>query len=523
MATGVDPEVIALLEERLGDRSTPADQDKLRAFAKFDPERAKRYTTARNYYEGEQRTLLTDRAKAYLERSGLPYAENFCATVVDALAERLSVAGVTTDLAYEPAPDEKAAGEEGEDEYADWLWDCWDANRGDELQTDIHHETTETGDGFVLVDWDAARERARLTFNRAELITPVYEDREMTCAVKVWDSVRKSPVNPNGRAVRRMTIYWPDRVDKWFCPAKQGADKAAKDEWVEWLDEGDKGWPVPWVGADGKPLGVPVFHFANLRTIDGLGRPEHYQSIPQQDRLNKELLDLAAVMDSLGFPQRWAQGVSDTSGLTADPGVVWSSDNPGAVFGQFAAADPGGLLKACESTLIRMATRSRTPAHLIYLAQGLPSGEALKTAESGLVAKVKNRQVYYGGVWAESLRMASLVALTFAADKDKPPCDIEEAREAKINVRWADPETRNEKEHLDSLVVMQTLGVSDDTLLSMIPGVDAAEERDKKELEANSNAAAGEGMLSGAINPAEMMPEDMMAGLRKPVPVEAGG
>jgi hypothetical protein len=490
---GIEPEVIRLLNERLGDRSKKVDQDRLRALATFDPNRTTRYNVARNYYEGEQKTILTDRQKAYLERAGVEYCENFCSTVVDALAERLSLNGVTTDLAY----DDPDTGEKGDD-LGEWLWGVYDQNRGDELQTTVHSDAVEAGDAYLMVDWDAEKGRPRLSFNTPELISPIYDNQELLVVVKVWNTSRISPVNPKAASVKRMNLYYPDRIEKWFT---LGADKKA--DWVEWLDDGDKVWPVPWMDSEGKPLGIPAFHFANGRYGDHFGRPEHYPTIPQQDRLNKELLDLASVMDAQGFPQRWALGLSDTSGLTTDPGVVWTSENPGATFGQFPSADPSGLLKSIESTLIRMATRSRTPAHLIYLSGGLPSGESLKTAESGLVAKAKKRQVYFGGVWAEAFRMAGLVALTFGAAEEQPPFDLKELRECQINVQWADPVTRNEKEHLDSLTLMGGLGVSKDTILSMIPGVDASTERDKNE---RDEAASGEALMAGVVNPAEVTP-----------------
>jgi len=491
--TGVEPEVIRLLNERLGDRGKKVDQERLRALATFEPNRVKRYNVARNYYEGEQKTLLTDRQKAYLERAGVEYCENYCSTVVDALAERLSLTGVTTDFAYE---DEETG--EKSDELADWLWSEFDASRGDELQTTVHGDATEAGDAYLMVDWDAERGRSRLSYNAPELIQPIYDNQELLVVTKVWNTSRVSPTNPKAATVKRMNLYYPDRIEKWFT---LGADKKA--DWVEWLDDGDKVWPTPWQDSAGKPLGIPVFHFANGRFGDHFGRPEHYPTIPQQDRLNKELLDLASVMDAQGFPQRWALGLSDTSGLTTDPGVVWTSDNPGATFGQFPSADPSGLLKSIESTLIRIATRSRTPAHLIYLSGGLPSGESLKTAESGLVAKAKKRGVYYGGVWAEVFRMMGLVALTYGTGEQVPPIELDEMRTVKINVLWADPVTRNEKEHLDSLVLMETLGVSKDTILSMIPDIDPAAEKAKKE---RNEAEAGEALMVGAINPAEVTP-----------------
>lgn len=511
MATAVEPEVIAYLNARLGDRSAAADQKRLRALADMGQDRLDRYTTARNYYEGAQGTLLTDRQKAYLERSHLPYNENFCATVVDALAERLHVIGVTTDTGYDPTPDELAAGEEADDEFGSWLWSTFDESAGDILQSDVHAECTTTGDAFVIVDWDARRNHVRYTFNPSDMVKVVYEDREVVCAVKVWNSTKTSVVNPTGRPVRRMNVYWPDRVDKWFTPAKQGED--AEDEWVEWLDPDDVTWPTQWKDTAGTPLGVPVLHFANMRRGDGYGVPEHYATIPQQDRLNKELLDLSSVMDAQGFPQRWAKGVSDTSSLTTDPGVVWQSDNPTAEFGQFPAADPAGALRSVESTLVRIATRSRTPVHLIYTIGGYPSGEALKTAESGLVKKAKMRQVYHGGTWAELLRMGALVALAFGKEDQRPSLTPDEVRGASINVQWDDPETRNEKEHLDALTVMDTLGVSQDTILSMIPGIDPRAEAARKDAAQAKEPGIGEAMLNGAVNPTEMMPEDMVAGM----------
>lgn len=498
MADTIEALVSDTLQERLGDRSGRVDQAWLRKAADLTGKRHDRYKTAIEYYDGEQNVKLTDRQKQYLDRSNIGYSENFCATVVDALAERLQVVGVTTDQEVE---DEETG--DKEDTLAEWMWEQWDANRGDELQSTVHTETTKMGDGIVMVDFDEEKGRPRLTFNSASVCKPVYEDNHLAYVVKVWNSTAKSPTNPNGREVRRMNLYYPDRVEKWFT---LGAEEGAN--WVEWLDEGDKVWPTPWMDGKNEPLGLAAFHFANNAATDKFGRPEHWGTIPQQDRLNKELLDLASVMDSQGFPQRYAIGVANTDGLTSDPGTIWSTDNPQASFGTFSAADPGGLLRAVESTLIRIATRSRTPAHLIYISGGLPSGESLKTAEAGLVAKAKKRQIYHGGVWAEVFRSMALVADAFGAPGERPPLSAEKLKEVSINVKWQDPETRNEKEHLDALTVMSALGVSQETILSMIPGVDPSEEREKKQRAMPDIADAGVALMNAATNPPNTLPEE---------------
>jgi hypothetical protein len=347
------------LNARLGP-TDEAQQEELREYADIPAERTARYSTAETYYDGAQPKYLDDRLRTFLEVSGIPYGENFCETVVDALVERLAVIGVST----------------GNEALDDWLWTFWyDGNGGDVLQLQLHEETAKKGDGYLIFDWDAELQLPVAMFNRPEIINPHYDEGVLECISKVWETDDASPTNPLGTPVRRMNLYYPDRIEKWFCVTKR--DQKAKAIWGRWMDDGDSAWPIPWT-YQGKPLGIPVIHFANKGRGDHMGRPEHYGTIPQQDRLTKELLDLASVLDQLGFPQRYAIGFTDTSDLKNVPGEVWRSATEGGQFGQFDAADPTGLLAAVNATLQRIATRSNTPAHRFTLTGGYPSGEALK-------------------------------------------------------------------------------------------------------------------------------------------------
>ena len=474
-----------LLSARTGGPPDEERQKFLRDAAKVDPVRASRYATAETYYNGDQKTYVTDRLRSYLEASGLSYQENFCETVVDALVERLAVIGFVT-------------GDPGLDE---WLWTVWwDQNRGDELQLDVHEMMAKKGDAFVFLEWDATAGAVRAYVNPPDHINPHYYERRLQWVAKVWDCDDVSPTNPAGMAVKRMNLYYPDRVEKWFTPAKTDDAKAI---WGRWLDDGDKAWPIPLI-YEQKPLGIPVFHFANKARGDGFGRPEHWGTIPQQDRLNKELLDLSTVLDQLGYPQRYATGLSDTSSLKSVPGEVWTTDATDGSFGQFDAANPEGMLKAIATTLLRIATRSNTPAHRFTLEGGYPSGEALKVAEAGLVAKTRSRQVKAGGAWSAMAQMATALAIVNGTGSSATPgLDMEALMGLSINPTWADPETRNEKEHLETLQLMHGLGVSTQTLLTMMPGIDAAQEQKlrKKEDDASAQRQA-EMMDAGSI----MMP-----------------
>lgn len=464
-----------------------ADQAFLRRAADMGSERIAGYSRAERYYDGDQGTKSTDRLKEYLEISGLPYAENFCETVVDALAERLAVAGIES---------------ENED-LAAWLQKkVWDANELDDEQVRLFGEATKLGDAFLIAEWDSARGVVRLAYNPPHVVRIEYRNGEARYAAKVWDTDEASATNPRGLPIKRMNLYWPDRVEKWF---RNSADEGG--DWAPHRDAADGVWPIPWVTAAGAARGIPVFHFANRPRRDQYGRSEHQATIPQQDRLNKELLDLSAVLDTMGWPQRHATGLKAGSDLKTAPGEVWIAENPDAKFGQFEAADAENILKAVGNTIERIAGRSRTPTHMLMAEQEAPSGESRKTAESGLVAKARNRAVFHGQPLVNALRMAAVIAADEAGDAEgaRPPLDATAAASVTINVRWTDPETRNEKEHLETLALMHELGVSTDTILSMIPGIDAQEEQQKR---AKEDADAAERMMvaldrGGSSNPAD--------------------
>lgn len=428
------------------------------------------YVTFANYYDGTQSTYITDRAKTYLEVSGLPYNENFCETIVDALVERCNVVGVECE----------------EQAVADWVWATWWArNQGDSLALDVHTESAKSGDSYVLLDWDAERSLITAAYNDAKFIDPHYVDGVLTSACKVWDTNATGPMNPNGLDVKRMNRYFPDRIEKWFTLAKDDKTSVEKQVWAPWSDVENEPWPVAWVDAAGKPLGLPIYHFANRPKANRMGRSELRGVIPQQDRLNKELLDLSYVLDQMGWPQRYATGLADSSALKSVPGEVWTADSTEARFGQFDAADAAGLLSAIGATLMRMALRSGTPVFRLMLEGGYPSGEALKVGEAALVAKSKTRMVKWGTVWSALFRGVVLAQMAFAPEgTESPVIDPKELDEYGINPVWGDPESRNEKEHLETLGLMAALGVSKDTLLSMLPGIDPQAERIKGEREA---------------------------------------
>lgn len=480
--TELSPEAQEILNQSAAFTRT---QDFLRAMATMDNARIQTYRTCDDYYTGEnQRVRLTDRVRRYLQVSGFMFCENFCEVIVDALCERLIIEKVSSE----------------NDEIQEWV-DQWLKDvRFDEVQSVVHTNTAIKGDGYVIVELDTRLGRPSIHWNRPEIIKPIYDSEHpesILFASKVWKSKLETPTNPNQRPITRMNLYFPDSVEKWFTEASDTAGM-----WTKHLDPGDGVWPIPWLASDNEPLGVPVFHFRNKSKGKTWGVSEIRGTIPQQDALNKSLVDLAMVLDQHGFPQRWGTGIKkeERGTLTTAAGTMWLTANQDAKFGQFDIPAVTNLLAAVEAQLQRIAGRSRTPLFLLVLSGDAPSGESLKTAETGLVKKAKDRQVPIGNKWEDVFVMCAKVA---QANGDLMGVDI---MPDLFDIVWVDPESRNVLEQTTALAQqVSQLGLSKDTALTEL-GYNSDEERDKKDEEtqvamAQFNAGMPTAPLYTASNP----------------------
>ncbi len=386
------------------------------------------YDRARKYYGGDHDVRLTDRLEAYLQRNGKGFADNFCEVVVDALAERLTVIGFSG----------------ADDNLNQYAWDTWQANRMDDTQVSIHTTAAMLGDAYVLVDWDEDNKRPRFTAQMPEMIIPHYNETtgQMDWLSKKWQD---KPIGGNPET--RLNLYFPERLEKYI---------ASGSAWRQFMDEGDEAWPLPWVDKSGQPLGVTVLHFRNRRDDTFYGTSELDNVIPMQDLLNKTLVDLVMVLDTMGFGQAWTLNVDhEASHLNVVPGSVWdlhSDEEVDAQVGQWPASDPGGILKAIELIVQHVAGISRTPQYLFQIMGGAPSGESLKMAETGLVAKAKRRQVNFGNVWEDAIHMAAKLEATFGT--------ISLAPDSTVETLWEKPESRNKVEEMAELEAKSRLGVS---------------------------------------------------------------
>jgi hypothetical protein len=175
-------------------------------------------------------------------------------------------------------------------------------------------------------------------------------------------------------------------------------------------------------------------------------------------------LDAMLAAEVAAFRQKWATGLEvprdPETGKPVEPfraavDRVWISESPDSKFGTFEASDISQYLTAIDAQIASLAAISRVPAH--YLMQSNlanpPSAESLVAAESGLVAKVRERQRRFGEAWERVITLA--LAATGVGS-------------GVLEVVWQDAEMRNPAQVADAAVKLMTIGVPQRALFEYV-------------------------------------------------------
>jgi hypothetical protein len=408
--------------------------------------RQKNVQQARDYYAGDHAVPLTDRQAAYLGfQKGGRFAANYCATVVNAVTERMIVTGVACQ----------------DDAVHDWAWQVWGDNRGDALQMDVHQAAIRDGETFVMVDWDGTR--PRLTFHPRYVSSQAGGDgfgckafypngdhrQPMLYATKRWtetvEAARSGDRPQRSQTRQRLTVYYPERVEKYALTTTNEAG------WAPFAEEDGGAWPVTWVDGLGRPLGIPVLHFRNADM-----RSELWDAIPLQDAINKALLDLLAGQDTAGFRIFFARGFFATTdgNPPASDGSNYLKLAPGQIVGtgateaEFTPIEPADLKPMIESfwaMVLTLAQVTDTPVNRFQVTRQIAGAETQKQGEEPLLAKIRARQVLIGNAWEDLLSLARRVANTFGG------AGLDES--ARMEMQWAPAATRDEEKFFTTLAL----------------------------------------------------------------------
>jgi hypothetical protein len=372
---------------------------------------------------------------------------NWIQLIVDSVAERLEVVGF------------RFGDQQGDDD----AWMIWQANEMDADSELAQTDALIAGVNYVSV-WPDDTSPVGVTIM----------SEHPTQTIVAYD-----PDNRRQRIAALKTWRDPGYIRAWL---------ATTSEVVEWVAP-SVGMPpigsttqMMWSGAEwqivseyANPLGeVPIVELRPRPVTQPLivgqipGRSEMDGVLDIQDRINTTILNRMIATEYAAFRQKWATGMTlpvardpvtgeellDTSGspmhqspfeIAVDRLLV--AEDAGVKFGEFSESDLAGYISSVAADVTHMAAITRTPPHYLLGQIVNASGDALKAAEAGLVAKVRTRARHFGEAWEEVMRLA------FAAIGDGRAVDFQ------CETIWADFETRSEAQLVDALVKMSTIGV----------------------------------------------------------------
>lgn len=388
------------------------------------------YTRYDNYYEGVHRIQFsTSRWRAEFGELLSEFRDNWCDLVVDAVEERLDVTGFRF---AEAQADQDA-------------WRIWQQNQ---LDSESQLATTEAlinGRCPIIVWRNEALDRPSITVEDPQQVVVAYNpaDRTRRAALKRW-------CDDDG--AERATLYLPDEILR-FRQRRRGETRPMSEASGQWI-------PVDVDATVANPLGVvPVVELRNRPRVRQSRdcKSEIANVIPVQDAINKTIRDALVASEFQGFRQRWATGIDipedPDTGQPVEPfksviDRMFIQESSDAKFGEFGQVDMSGFTTLVEMLVQHVASQTRTPPHYFYLRGQFPSGESIKSAETGLVAKARRRMRHFGEAWEEIMRLA------FAAVGDTA-----KASTADAETIWRDPESRSESEHVDAVLKRKALGV----------------------------------------------------------------
>ena len=378
-----------------------------------------------DFYEGEHplpviRDKLRADFKALLDMS----KSNFCEVVIDSVEERLNVEGFRTSGTGDVEPDTRA-------------WEIWQAN-GLDLGSQMAHVEALVKSRCPVTVWKANGDRwPRIVVEDPMEMAVAYASGDRgrrLAAVKVWKDEWSDD--------RRADVWMPDAV---YSFRVRGGSKG----WEPWIPAGSEDNRTP------HPLGVvPVVELRNRLRVNGNATSDLTPVIPSQLRVNKLLFDLMLASEVASFRQRWVTGmdipVDEVTGQPQEPfkaavDRLWVTENPDARFGEFDATPLAPYIASIEQAVLHIAVQTRTPRHYLIEQGQSPSGDAIKSAETGLTKKVGRKQRLFGEAWEEVIRLAR----AFDGETVAPTAET----------IWADPESRSEGELVDAAVKKATLGV----------------------------------------------------------------
>lgn len=425
---------------------------------------------AHEYYRGRQPLkYASEKWREYNAQRYEKFSDNWCSVVANSPNERLRLDGFRLDDDPETSDSERQ------------LWQWWQSNDMDAQSSQGFLESLIAKRSFVLV-WGDADNEPVATWERGDQVIVGYDPenpRRRLAALKTW----------HDDETEYATLYTPDAVWKWQrrysemvrnvpVDVPPGAARAAgffnrttpsglyvsesQEGWEPRQPVADNTWPLP------NPLGiVPVVEYANRPMLGAEPLSDIAGTMAMQDAINLLWAYLFNAADFASMPARVVMGqeppklpILDAAGAVVGEQVVdlkklsedrilWLTGQNTKI-GQWDAAKLDVFTAVIETAVAHVAAQTRTPPHYLVLGKGMVniSADGMKTAETGLVMRVKEEQLFFGPAARETFRLMALAAGNAGL-----------ADEARQGVpQWRDAENHSEAQMADSLVKLGSVG-----------------------------------------------------------------
>jgi hypothetical protein len=352
-----------------------------------------------------------------------------------------------------------------------------------EGQQHVHYSAVRDGDSYPIVDHDGKQPSVTLNmaYDGESGTEMAYQDAhpgKPLYAAKRWDMQRPTVGNTTTNRVRRMNLYFEDRIEYYIT---KGMTAGSSESGWRRLDETDSDYKpddmqeavltdpygrqytatVRWLTSDGAPTGAPVGnpvrHMRHDARGNAYGRSRLADVVPGlNDAINRAGVSLQAAALLSGFKEVIITGfypdVDRETGVNTairrSPSAMHYIEEKDVGVNTTPETDLNQLISVLDKWIVIAATLTSTPLSLFNLTAHTPAEGTQKQLESALVQSVKRLQRGFGQVWQDVVRMMLKFDALYSPDESAvvPIEAFDQIDDWDINIEWEPAETRNNLE-----------------------------------------------------------------------------